>query len=324
MADELISVIVPIYGVEDYLARCLDSLLGQTYARLEILCVDDGSTDRSGEICEAYARRDARVRVFHKSNGGLSDARNYGIERAQGAYITCVDADDLVDADYVEYLYALLKKYGARMSICQHRVCREGGRIRDADLRGDESLLPCACLERMLYDDVINTSAWAKLYARELFASVRYPVGKLFEDIATTYRLMLQCDAIAVGYEAKYSYMLRKDSIVSGDFCPAKLDLLEMTDAMAEDVLQTCPELREAVLRRRVYARFSTLNQMLDVHPCPRERGEMVRFIRRHGICVLRNPKAPRRDKAAILLLSAGFGVYRACWKFYQMRANAR
>ena len=100
----LISVVLPIYNIASYLPRCMEALLSQTYTELELLMVDDGSTDDSAALCDAYERKDARIRVFHKPNGGLSDARNYAIERAQGEYITCIDPDDYVDQDYVEYL----------------------------------------------------------------------------------------------------------------------------------------------------------------------------------------------------------------------------
>ena len=120
MKTPLISVVLPIYNIEAYLDRCMEAVLGQTYRNLEILMVDDGSPDGCPAMCDAYAAKDPRVIALHKENGGLSDARNYGIARARGEYITCIDPDDYVDADYVEYLYGLIDKYGTKMSICQH------------------------------------------------------------------------------------------------------------------------------------------------------------------------------------------------------------
>ena len=198
MKENLISVILPIYNVSDYLDRCMKSIINQTYKNIEIIMVDDGSTDNSALKCDEYKKKDDRVVVFHKENGGLSDARNYGIKRASGDYITCVDSDDFVDLDYIEYLYSLITKYNVKMSICQHRVLYSNGKVKEFGKSGKEVLSSKKCLERMLYHDVIDTSAWAKLYDRSLFSDVEYPKGKLFEDIGTTYKLMLQCNEIAV------------------------------------------------------------------------------------------------------------------------------
>lgn len=318
--EPLISVILPIYNIERYLPKCMESLFDQTYRNLEIIMVDDGSTDRCSRLCDEYAKADERITVLHKPNGGLSDARNCGIERAKGEYITCVDPDDWVDPDYVEYLLDLLQKYGTKMSICQHRVKYDSGAVRENGRPGDEVIPAEKCLERMLYHDVIDTSACAKLYHRDLFQRVRYPKGKLFEDIGTTYALMLQCDRIAVGYESKYTYQFHRNSIVNSEFRPAKMDLLEMTDRMAGDVAAACPDLRQAVLRRQVYARFSTINQMLCARGYDRERREMISFIRRNGKAVMQNPKAPRRDKAALVLLMLNYNLYRWVWQTYQKK----
>lgn len=318
MTQPLISVILPVYNIEKYLPDCMDSLAKQTYTNLELILVDDGSADVCSRMCDEYATKDSRVIVYHKENGGLSDARNYGIERANGEYITCIDPDDYVDNDYIQYLYDMIVKYGAKMSICQHRVHYDNGSIREHGKNGDEALDTKTCLERMLYHDVIDTSAWAKLYRKELFANVRYPKGKIFEDIGTTYKLMLQCDWIAVGYESKYNYIFHSNSIVNGAFKKSKLDMLDMTDEMAEDTLEVFPELEDAVLRRRVYARFSTLNQMLYTEEFPEERKKIVEFIKVHNKQIMQNPKAPKRDKLAIMLLSVNYRVYRFCWIRYQ------
>lgn len=311
----LISVILPIYNVAEELQRCMDALFAQTYANLEFVLVDDGSTDGSARLCDRLAAADRRVVVLHKPNGGVSDARNSGLARARGAYITWVDPDDTVDVDCIAYLYALIRKYGTGMSICQHRVWRGGRVIREYGQSGDAALPARECVERMLYHDGIDTSAWGKLYAAALFKAIGYPVGRQFEDIATTYRLMMRAERIAVGRESKYNYILRDASIVNSAFNPHKLDLLEMTDGMAHEVAKTWPELSDAALRRRVYARFSTLNQMLDTDEFPEVRREIIRFIRTNGPAIFRNPKTPRRDRLALLALSLGYPVYRWAWK---------
>ncbi|MCD5452080.1 glycosyltransferase family 2 protein [Lactobacillus delbrueckii] len=316
----LISVILPVYNIKEYISRCMTSLFDQTYKNLEFVVVDDGSTDGSGELCDALIEKDPRVKVLHKENGGLSDARNYGISHSEGEYITCVDPDDYVDLDYIEYLYCLISKYHTRMSICQHRTFYDNGTVKDLGLSGDVKLDNRKCLEKMLYHDVIDTSAWAKLYEKSLFDKVEYPKGKIFEDIGTTYALMLQCPQIAIGYEAKYNYMFHANSIVNSAFKPNKFDMLEMTDKMAKDVLAVYPELKKAVMRRRIYARFSTLNQMLYTKDYEKERKEIINFIKDDSKELMRDSFAPKRDKAAIILLYLGYPVYKMVWTSYQRR----
>ena len=317
MNKPLISVILPVYNVEAYLESCVESLSAQTYENLELIVVDDGSGPVCAELCDALRERDGRITVYHKPNGGLSDARNFGIRRARGEYITCVDPDDYVDADYIACLYGLIERFGTAMSVCQHYVHLPNGSVQRLGSEGEACLDAETCLSRMLYHDVVDTSAWAKLYRRDLFEGVEYPVGKLFEDIGTTYRLMMRSGEIAVSWEPKYHYIIRPGSIITGAFNEKKLDLLEQTDRMAEEVTAAYPALADAALRRRVYARFSTLNQMLDLEPSV-TRDEIIRFIRCHEREILRDPKAPKRDKLAIRALSMGFPAYRMIWKAYQ------
>lgn len=314
----LISIILPIYNIEKYLPKCMDSIFSQTYTNLEIIMVDDGATDGCGKLCDQYAQKDPRICVYHKVNGGLSDARNYGIEHASGEYITCIDPDDYVDPDYIDYLHSLIKTYNTRMSICLHRVLYDNGSVKDLGGEGTDILSAAICLEKMMYHDVIDTTACAKLYHRDLFRETRYPKGRIFEDIGTTYKLMMQCDFIAVGYESKYNYIFHNNSIVNSEFKPNKLDLLEMTDKMAEDVLQVYPELKKAVLRRQVYARFSTLNQMLNATGYEKERQKIISFIKQNGKIIRKDPKLPKRDRMAMFLLNISFRLYRICWLSYQ------
>ena len=313
----LISVVMPVYNKTEYLPDCMETLLSQTYSNLEILLVDDGSTDGTAQMCDDYAGKDPRVRALHKENGGVSDARNYGIAHASGEYITQVDPDDTVDPTYVEYLYDLLVKYDAPMSLCQHRVLFHNGRVEDFGAPGDRAANAEWCLERMLYHNVIDVSCWAKLCHRSLYEGFSYPKGKIFEDHAATYRLFMKSPVIAVGFESRYNYIMHDVSIVHDSFSPSKLDLLPATDHMGRDILKTYPHLYRAVLRRRVYARLSTINQMLYTREYAGEKKKMIAFVREHAGEILSDPKAPKRDKAAVLLLRAGYPVYRAAWKSY-------
>lgn len=317
--EPLISIILPIYNIEKYLNKCMKTIMNQTYHNIEIIMVDDGSTDGCFELCEKYKKEDKRIVVYHKKNGGLSDARNYGISRANGEYIACIDPDDFVDEDYIEYLYWLIDKYKVDISICQSEVHYDNGKIvnRGND-RKDECLSTDVCLKRMLYHDVIDTSAWGKLYSKKLFEHISYPKGRIFEDIGTTYALMMQCSKIAVGYKSKYHYIFHDNSIVNSDFNPNKFDLLLMTDKMAKEVTDKFPMLKNASLRRQVYARFSTLNQMLNTIEYEEEKAEIISYIKRNRRVVMKDSLAPKRDKLAIVLLSVSYKLYRFVWLKYR------
>lgn len=315
----LISIILPIYNIESYLNTCMKTVMNQTYLNIEIIMIDDGSTDNCPMLCEKYRKKDKRIVVYHKKNGGLSDARNYGISRAKGEYIACIDPDDFVDEDYIEYLYKLIEKYGTEMSICQSMVHYDSGKIinRGNDEK-DECIQNDICLKRMLYHDVIDTSAWGKLYSKRLFENVFYPKGRLFEDIGTTYALIMQCPKIAIGYESKYHYIFHENSIVNSKFNYNKFDLLLMTDKMAKEVKEKFPMLEKAVLRRQVYARFSTLNQMLNVREYKKEKKEIITYIKKNSRGVMKDPLAPKRDKLAIILLSINYEIYKFVWLKYR------
>ena len=321
MTDQpLVSVIVPVYNTVDLLPRCVDSLLAQTYPTLEIILVDDGSPDGAGAICDAYAEKDSRVRVIHKGNGGLSDARNAGMEAMTGEWFAFVDSDDYVLPDYIGYLYGLVAEFDCQLAVSGFDVhFSDGNRIeRGTGARG--AVDTRTCMERLYYDDFVTVGACAKLYHRSLLGDIRYPVGRLFEDAGTTYRFLLQCERVAIGEVSHYIYAVRSQSIVTSAFSEKKFDLVDFSDEMCDETLALYPDLERAAMRRRVYVRFSTLNQMLDTDQCPERKRELIRFIRRHGFSVFFDPKAPGRDRAALLMLSLGFRLYRRAWKWYDKR----
>lgn len=314
----LISVVVPVYNVEKYLNRCLDSIVSQTYHNLEIILVDDGSTDSSLEICEEYAKKDTRIRVFHKENGGVSDARNYGIDYSRGEYVTFVDSDDKVTDDYVEFLWKLTENGKYKMSVCSlYNLYTDSNRVVTKGNRTRELLSAKQCIEKMCYDDEVDTCVYAKMMYRDLFQTIRFPKGKWFEDIGTIYRLFEENTEIACGFSPKYYYCIRPDSIVTGSFSEKKLDMLEMTDQMANFVNEKYPDLKLATLRRQVYARFSTLNQMANVDNMDEVKNELISFIHSHAKEVINNRKAPRRDKLAIISLRMGYRFYKRLWSIY-------
>ncbi|MGT2684467.1 glycosyltransferase family 2 protein [Streptococcus pneumoniae] len=314
----LISVVLPVYNVENYLEKCLNSVVRQTYKNIEIIIVNDGSLDSSIDICNKYANKDSRIKVFTKPNGGLSDARNFGIKKSMGEFITFVDSDDYVTDDYVEYLYSLVKKYNCKMSMCSifvHYISND--KMINNGTGRELMMIAEQCIEKMCYHDEVDTCAYAKLYHRSLFSEICFPKGRIFEDIGTIYRFFDTAGQIACGFNAKYYYEIRENSIVTSSFSEKKFDLLFMTDQMRNFVDQRYPSLKAATKRRAVYARFSTLNQLLDVQGYNEEKKEIIRFIQDNKEALLENPKTPKRDRLAVRALSLGFCIYKLLWKQY-------
>ena len=248
--EKLISIVLPIYNVEKYIEKCMDSVLNQTYKNIEVILVDDGSPDRCPKICEEYAKKDNRIKVVHKENGGLSDARNAGIKVANGEYITFIDSDDYVDEDYVEFLYNNIEKTNADIAIGAHRVLYDSGKVIEKATHENSVLKPKEVLERILYDDGIDLSAWGKLYKISLFDDIKFPKGRLFEDSATTYMLVDKAKKIAVNSESKYNYIIRKDSISNASFSPQKMDLITSTREMSEYIKNKYPDLEITEISR--------------------------------------------------------------------------
>lgn len=239
----LISVIIPIYNISAYLPKCVDSVLNQTYQHLEIILVDDGSTDDCPGICDDYARKDKRIRVIHKKNGGLSDARNKGIELSEGEYITFIDGDDYVEPDMVEYLHHLLAENRADMSVCQYnKVYEETEKVQPVlHIRGMVAVGNEECV-KAFFTFPIGTVAWGKLYRRSMFSKIRYPYGKFHEDVYTTYRLVALCNRIVVGNEHKYNYLQRRNSITKSPFQMKHLDNIKAASMQRRFIRERYPE----------------------------------------------------------------------------------
>ena len=213
---ELISVIVPIYKVEPYLDRCVQSIVEQTYQNLEIILVDDGSPDNCPAMCDAWAAKDSRIKVIHKENGGLSDARNAGMDVAIGEYIAFVDSDDWVSADYINAMYRAIQNTGAEIAACDVVVAY--GHERQDSPDPDRPLRICSA-EEAIGDILTGTGfravAWNKLYKSSLLIQERYPVGKYHEDEFFTYRILGKAEKLVYVDWGLYYYFQRPGSIMN-------------------------------------------------------------------------------------------------------------
>ena len=215
MTTPLISIIVPIYNVELYLRRCLDSVLNQTYTNLEIILVDDGSPDGCPQICDEYAAKDKRIIVIHKGNGGLSTARNAGLDICKGEYISFIDSDDWVSEKYIETLFNISTKENADIAIGEY-ISTSGNILKEQNSIFIKTFSSKEALFRLFSkNNTTYTISCAKLYKRELFSSLRFPIGKYHEDEFTTYILFYNSKKIAYTSEILYYYYQRAGSIVS-------------------------------------------------------------------------------------------------------------
>jgi glycosyltransferase involved in cell wall biosynthesis len=217
MKNELISIIVPVYQVKEYVEECINSLLNQTYSDIEILLIDDGSTDGSGEICDRYAEKDRRVKVIHQANKGLSAARNKGLDNAKGQYIAFVDSDDIVKASYIEVLYSLMAAYSADIAVCDYIKSIQCTKDAVENYGGPALHTTYAIKSQDMLKQWhgkrkrIETAAWNKLYKRNVLT--HFPEGKKHEDVYTSHIFVQRAGIIAITDEKLYLYRQRRDSI---------------------------------------------------------------------------------------------------------------
>ena len=241
--DELISIIVPVYNVEKYIEKCIQSIIDQTYKNIEIILVDDGSTDNSGNMCDDFKMKDNRIKVIHKKNGGLSDARNAGMKIATGEYIGFVDSDDYIAKDMFETLYSLNKKYNSEISIVSFYEIYKGKVIGVRDSKELKQYTKTEAMRELLIDTNIQSYAWNKLFKRELFEGLEFPTNKNFEDIATTLLLFEKANKVVLLEDPKYYYVRRDDSIVGvrnyktyKDYLDVILDKYKYLDGKYEEL----------------------------------------------------------------------------------------
>ena len=212
----LISIVVPIYNVEKYLNKCLDTIINQSYKDLDIILVDDGSPDNCGKICDDYAKKDKRIRVIHKKNGGLSDARNCGLEVAKGEYICFIDSDDYIELDMIDKLYTAICNENAEIAICGMMIEYENGKKIDKTIKNNKKIVMNKIdgLKMLNSFYLFDMATCDKMFKTNLFGQdIRYPIGKKSEDFYTTYKLFYKSNKSVYIPDALYHYYQRENSI---------------------------------------------------------------------------------------------------------------
>lgn len=301
---ELISVIIPVYNAELYLRRCIDSVLQQTYKNLEIILVDDGSTDRSGEICDSYCKENKNIRVIHKENGGTASARNSGLESARGDFIGFVDSDDCVAEDMYQ---SLLKYMHADIDVtCCGRVCiSPRKRYKSYCLNSVEVFSREEALEELVLLRKISSSVCTKLFRKSLFSDVRFPVGVICEDIPAVYDLFKRTRNVCHIGEGKYFNYYREDSKSNGDFYGKRIDYLLFKRDICIDIRRNYPQLAEQAEAGYMQAALYIVgNIQLSVN---RDRYRYIekrvrKMIRNMTIRNMKNPYLDKETKRRLII----------------------
>ncbi len=316
MSKPLISVIVPVYNVEQYLPKCVGSILAQTYDNLEIILVEDGTKDSSGRICDDYAALDPRVRVIHKENGGLSSARNAGIDVAKGDYFGFVDSDDWIEPETYETLMAVAQKYGADM-VCGGRYDVDGvtgQRTIGLCPQKEETISPMEMLGRVFVWDNCDSAAWDKLYRRSLFETIRYPLGQYSEDIAIFYKLMEKANRVALCDKPLYNYLHRENSITTAKLSEKTFHYPNHTEVIYPYIREHHPEIEKQArflrVRGIVYAMMSIDLAGQDAwKQYDAYYRRQQKELRSHFLFLLTSPYHGKKERIIHLLLA--LGLYR-------------
>ena len=320
--DVLVSVLMPMHNMKDWLRPCLDSLWAQTEQRFEVVLVDNGSDDGSGQLAEAISREHPQLRVFHQPNAGVSGARNAAMAQARGGLFFPVDADDWLEPDCLATLLRLMEDTGAPVTACNHYIERQGRRETCFPESGEVRLLDARqALEGVLYHQVPDVSCWGKLWDRRLFEGLRYPEGKLYEDTWLIAPLLLRAGRMAWTPKPGYHYRIRSDSISRSVWGPEKLDFIEAVEQLTGTAAEAFPDLEAGCVRRRCHARLSLLRYFVK---CPAEWKEQKQRLVDEALAlapgVLRDPKAPRRDILALRALQVGPWCYDLLWRLNERR----
>lgn len=270
--NSLISIIIPIYKTEMYLNRCLDSVINQTYKNIEIILVDDGSPDSCGKICDEYAIKDSRIRVFHKENGGVSSARNLGILEANGEFIAFIDSDDYVELDFISYLYKLIKDYKVDMSICGY--CFHDGERKQYTIGNENLLSKEAALKQLFYRTSYQGFLCNKLFSKKVITDNNLWLNEsitICEDLLFVFQYMMCINQVIYGSLSKYHYVLNTNSAYYSRYTQQKFNSSTLTALKAYQIIERMivesnlsKELYNILKARVVFYKVGLLRNMIE------------------------------------------------------------
>ena len=285
MGQPLISVIVPVYKAEDYLHKCVQSICNQTYKNLEIILIDDGSPDRCGEMCDAFAKEDARIRVFHKENGGQSSARNLGLNNMTGEYVGFLDSDDWIEPDMYSHLYGLIEKHNAQIACCGVCLDYPNGRVSHFNpLYPEDNQLRIFTTNEALRETLQNIrvtySPCDKLYHKDIFDGMRMTEGKIFEDMEILPKLVERAQIVVYDPTPKYHYIMTETSTIRGTYNLRRMTEADIVREKAEDYKVRHPDLYDEAMGRYIATCLSIIHQSKGLADCAARRKELIHQMR--------------------------------------------
>lgn len=320
---DLVSVIVPVYNVEKYLKKCLDSVLAQTYENLEIILIDDGSTDKSGKICDEYAKKDQRIKVVHQKNGGAYVARNNGLKRASGEYITFVDPDDYIATKYIKKMIDEMIQQKADIVQCNSMVVTKKGIEPNKGVVSSCVLDGYTAVKKMLYQTTVNSSLWGKIFRKELFNEFDFPITKTHGDLYSLYFILQKAGKVVVMDEPLYYYFIRQDGSIRSKFSKKTLGIIDVVNEIEKDAKLNCPELESAARSRKVNAYFFVLRKIPNGKHKDLKKG-LISYIKRERKAVLRDSDVRKKTKLGLRASYLGFPfvkmIYRVFGTSYSIR----
>ncbi len=248
MNQPLLSVIVPIFKVEEYLDRCVESIVNQTYKNLEIILVDDGSPDNCPQMCDSWAEKDNRIKVIHKENGGLSDARNAGLKIATGEIVSFIDSDDWIELDMFERMLNRMIEDDSDIASCGVKWVEEGGSVIRYVTTNDGVLDTQSAMKELLNDGKLKQHVWNKVYKYNLIKDILFEKGKYHEDVFWSYQIVGRVKSVSIVKESFYNYVQRSNSIMGEGFSAKRLDALDANYLRCEYMKKHFPELYDNAL----------------------------------------------------------------------------
>lgn len=306
--NKLITVIVPVYNVEKYLCSCIDSILEQLYEKFELILINDGSTDRSGNICDQYALKDHRIKVIHQKNNGLSAARNTGIFHAMGEYVTFIDSDDCVAPNYLSLMWKAVQNEKSDLVICSFlKISEAESPEKMPKKKSTQVLTKEKAIEKMLLADGFDVNSWGKLYKKTLFQGISYPEGKLYEDLGTTYKLIDQCQKPVYVPQKLYYYRMRKESIMDNrKFDENVMQAVAFNKEIVRFVKKKYPNIYEAAVYRFFCSNRRALHMAILTRGYWREKKEVIVNLAGCRKIVLKKEKETLKNKS-VVFFATGF-----------------
>ncbi|MBO6250014.1 MAG: glycosyltransferase family 2 protein [Muribaculaceae bacterium] len=315
MEGALISIIIPVFNVEPYLQQCVESVLSQTYRNLEVLLIDDGSTDGSAALCDQWAERDNRVRVVHENNRGLSEARNTALNLIRGTHVMMVDGDDWLPHNAVLHLLQTLTDTGADVAVGSWLMVPDGVTPQQpASTESTEVVMynRDEAIDEVFYQGTLTNSSCSRLFKAEVFNGLRYEPGLLYEDLAIAYDLLQRITRVAYTTQLVYYYRQRKGSITS-NFTPGRLDVLNIMESLEQRVADEAPQHLPAVRSRLLSAYFNMLRLVPHSTTWGRQAADRCwKGIKRLRHGCLADAKVRTKNKIGIIVSLLGKNVFLA------------